>query len=97
MKNEFLNFNEHYATLSHLIFHFCYIKFYKIVYRYPLEDRRCIYMFPDGSQAVDAKNFLVQQPELLSVTLEGQNYEGQYTPEVCFLLINFFLHFKNPI
>lgn len=31
-------------------------------------------MFRDGSQAVDAKNYLLEQPELSHLTLEGQTY-----------------------
>lgn len=31
-------------------------------------------MFREGSQAVDAKNYLLEQPELSYLTLEGQTY-----------------------
>lgn len=44
------------------------------LYRYPIDTRRSIYMFRDGSQAVDAKNYLLEQPELSHLTLEGQTY-----------------------
>lgn len=33
-----------------------------------------MFLFHEGSQAVDAKNFFLQQPELSHVTLEGQTY-----------------------
>ncbi|XP_025156969.1 LDLR chaperone boca isoform X2 [Harpegnathos saltator] len=45
-----------------------------IAERYPIDTRRSIYMFRDGSQAVDAKNYLLEQPELSHLTLEGQTY-----------------------
>lgn len=50
-----------------------------IVERYPIEDRRSIFMFREGSQAVEAKNYLIAQKELQLVTLEGQTYTGQYS------------------
>ena len=49
-----------------------------IAERYPIEDRRSVFMFREGSQAVDAKKFLLSQPELLHLTLEGQTFKGQY-------------------
>ncbi|XP_072763138.1 LDLR chaperone boca isoform X1 [Anoplolepis gracilipes] len=42
--------------------------------RYPIDVKRSIYMFREGSQAVDAKNYLLKQPELSHLTLEGQTY-----------------------
>lgn len=33
-----------------------------------------MFLFHEGSQAVDAKNYFLQQPELSHVTLEGQTY-----------------------
>ncbi|XP_014471583.1 PREDICTED: LDLR chaperone boca isoform X2 [Dinoponera quadriceps] len=45
-----------------------------IAERYPIDTRRSIYMFREGSQAVDAKNYLLEQPELSHLTLEGQTY-----------------------
>lgn len=50
-----------------------------IVERYPIEDRRSIFMFREGSQAVEAKNFLIAQKELQLVTLEGQTFAGQHS------------------
>ncbi|XP_012230390.1 LDLR chaperone boca [Linepithema humile] len=45
-----------------------------IAERYPIDKRRSIFMFREGSQAVDAKNYLLEQPELSYLTLEGQTY-----------------------
>ena len=45
-----------------------------IAERYPIDKKRSIFLFREGSQAIDAKNFLLQQPELSHVTLEGQSY-----------------------
>ncbi|XP_031832267.2 LDLR chaperone boca [Nomia melanderi] len=45
-----------------------------IAERYPIDLKRSVFLFREGSQAVDAKNFLLQQPELSHVTLEGQTY-----------------------
>ncbi|KAG7211245.1 hypothetical protein KM043_010558 [Ampulex compressa] len=45
-----------------------------IAERYPIEPRRSVFLFREGSQAVDAKAFLLEQPELSHVSLEGQTY-----------------------
>jgi len=42
--------------------------------RYPIEPKRSVFMFREGSQAADAKNYLLDQPEIGHVTLEGQTY-----------------------
>jgi len=39
-------------------------------------------MFREGSQAVDAKNYLLQQPELSHLTLEGQTYYSNAEQQV---------------
>lgn len=39
-------------------------------------------MFRDGAQAVDAKNFLIDQPECSHITLEGQNHVGKHASKV---------------
>ncbi|XP_063989549.1 LDLR chaperone boca [Diachasmimorpha longicaudata] len=49
--------------------------------RYPIEPKRSIFMFREGSQAVDAKNYLIEQPELKHVTLEGNNFPGKHVDE----------------
>lgn len=43
-------------------------------YRYPIDPKRSVFLFREGSQAVDAKNYLLEQPELSHVMLEGQTY-----------------------
>lgn len=45
-----------------------------IAERYPIDSKRSVFLFREGSQAVDAKNYLLQQPELSHVSLEGQLY-----------------------
>ncbi|XP_076294462.1 LDLR chaperone boca [Lasioglossum baleicum] len=45
-----------------------------IAERYSIDLKRSVFLFREGSQAVDAKNYLLQQPELSHVTLEGQIY-----------------------
>ncbi|KAK2581330.1 hypothetical protein KPH14_008103 [Odynerus spinipes] len=45
-----------------------------IAERYPIDTKRSVFLFREGSQAVDAKNYLLEQPELSHVTLEGQTY-----------------------
>lgn len=57
--------------------------------RYPIEGKRSIFMFKEGSQAVDAKNFLINQPELELVTLEGQTYPGKYSTKVIIIIRRF--------
>jgi len=31
-------------------------------------------MFHDGAQAIEGKNYLLQQPEVAHVTIDGQSY-----------------------
>ena len=47
-----------------------------------VDDRRAIFMFKDGSQAWDAKDYLIEQEEMLQLTLENRVYHGLHTPEV---------------
>ncbi|KAM7342047.1 LDLR chaperone boca [Cochliomyia hominivorax] len=44
--------------------------------RYMVDDNRAIFMFKDGSQAWDAKDFLVQQERCQGVTIENKEYPG---------------------
>lgn len=53
-----------------------------VIDRYPIEGKRSIFMFKEGSQSVDAKNFLIEQPELDHVSLEGQTYHGKFSSQV---------------
>lgn len=50
-----------------------------IAERYPLDDNRAIFMFKDGSQAWEAKDFLIEQKELEEVTIENKPYYGKYS------------------
>lgn len=52
------------------------------MHRYPIDVKRSIYMFREGSQVVDAKNYLLQQPELSHLTLEGQIYYSNAEQQV---------------
>ncbi|KAL4713992.1 hypothetical protein ACJJTC_005623 [Scirpophaga incertulas] len=45
--------------------------------RYLIADDRAIFMFKDGSQAWEAKEFLIEQDELKDVQLESQTYTGK--------------------
>ncbi|XP_071441230.1 LDLR chaperone boca [Hetaerina americana] len=44
--------------------------------RYLVDDNRAIFMFKDGSQAWDAKEFLIQQERLKEVVIENKSYPG---------------------
>lgn len=50
-------------------------------YRYLIDDDRAIFMFKDGSQAWEAKEYLLEQDELKDVQLESQTYLGK-NPDV---------------
>lgn len=45
-------------------------------------------MFREGSQAVDAKNYLLQQPELSHLTLEGQTFYSNEKQQVTMLYVD---------
>lgn len=51
-----------------------------IYYRYMIDDNRAIFMFKDGSQAWEAKDFLLQQDRCESVSLENKVYPGKGSP-----------------
>ncbi|KOB65217.1 Boca protein [Operophtera brumata] len=48
---------------------------------YLIDDDRAIFMFKDGSQAWEAKAYLLEQDELKEVQLESQTYPGK-NPDV---------------
>uniref|UniRef100_A0A336LFK9 CSON001782 protein n=1 Tax=Culicoides sonorensis TaxID=179676 RepID=A0A336LFK9_CULSO len=48
-----------------------------IAERYMVDDNRAIFMFADGSQAWEAKDFLVEQERCESVTIENKVYNGK--------------------
>jgi hypothetical protein len=47
-----------------------------------VDDNRAIFMFRDGSQAWDAKDFLIEQERCQSVSIENKVYPGKLHPEV---------------
>ncbi|XP_071552502.1 LDLR chaperone boca [Panulirus ornatus] len=49
--------------------------------RYMVDQRRAIFMFRDGAQAWDAKDFLIEQQELKECSVENKVYHGRFTPE----------------
>lgn len=46
-----------------------------------VDDDRAIFMFRDGSQAWEAKSFLVEQERCSSVTIENKVYPGKGSNE----------------
>ncbi|XP_022207028.1 LDLR chaperone boca isoform X2 [Nilaparvata lugens] len=44
--------------------------------RYLVDDNRAIFLFKDGSQAWEAKDFLIDQTRCASVTVENKVYDG---------------------
>lgn len=49
-----------------------------------VDESRAIFMFGDGSQAWDAKDFLVKEEQLLDCTIDNKVYHGHHTEEVSF-------------
>lgn len=49
--------------------------------RYMIDDNRAIFMFKDGAQAWEAKDFLVEQERCLQVTIENKDYKGKHVKE----------------
>lgn len=63
-----------------------------------VDDNRAIFMYKDGAQAWEAKNYLVEQDRCLSVTVENKVYPGKAnTQQVGFLLLLIFLSVENPL
>jgi len=46
--------------------------------RFVIADNRAIFMFKDGAQAWEAKDFLVEQERLQELTIENKPYPGKY-------------------
>lgn len=44
--------------------------------RYMVDDDRAIFLFKDGAQAWEAKDYLVQQERCKGVTIENKEYPG---------------------
>ncbi|KAH7642705.1 ldlr chaperone boca-like protein [Dermatophagoides farinae] len=49
--------------------------------RFIVDDNRAIFMFKDGAQAWDAKEFLIQQKRCKDVTIENKVYPGKYSKQ----------------
>ncbi|XP_054707154.1 LDLR chaperone boca-like [Uloborus diversus] len=49
--------------------------------RYPIGQDRVIFMFKDGSQAWEAKDFLIDQERLEVVTIENKEYFGKFSSQ----------------
>lgn len=47
--------------------------------RFIIADDRAIFMFKDGAQAWEAKEFLIEQKQCKDVTIENQVYPGKYS------------------
>lgn len=45
-----------------------------------IDDNRAIFMFKDGSQAWEAKDYIIQQERCESVSLENKVYPGKSNP-----------------
>ncbi|KAL1513218.1 hypothetical protein ABEB36_002654 [Hypothenemus hampei] len=50
--------------------------------RYLVDDNRAIFLYKDGSQAWVAKDYLIEQPECESVTIESKVYQGKHHPNL---------------
>ncbi|KAK9504085.1 hypothetical protein O3M35_010507 [Rhynocoris fuscipes] len=46
--------------------------------RYMIDDNRALFLFKDGSQAWDAKDFLVEQERCKEVMIESKAYPGKF-------------------
>ena len=51
------------------------------VERYIISDDRFIFMFKDGAQAWEAKDFLVDQEGFQQITIENKPYTGKHAPQ----------------
>lgn len=49
--------------------------------RYMVDDHRALFLFKDGAQAWEAKDFLVQQERCKSVSVENKEYPGLLTKD----------------
>lgn len=41
-----------------------------------VDDNRAIFMFKEGSQSFEGKEYLLKQPQVSEVTLEGRQFKG---------------------
>lgn len=58
------------------------LTFQYLFYRFMVDDNRAIFMYKDGAQAWEAKNYLIEQDRCFSVTVENKVYPGKGNPEV---------------
>ncbi|XP_030387130.1 LDLR chaperone boca [Scaptodrosophila lebanonensis] len=49
--------------------------------RYMVDDNRAIFLFKDGAQAWEAKDFLVEQERCKGVTIENKEYTGTHAKD----------------
>ncbi|XP_034107698.1 LDLR chaperone boca [Drosophila albomicans] len=49
--------------------------------RYMVDDNRAIFLFKDGAQAWEAKDFLVDQERCKGVTIENKEYPGKHVKD----------------
>uniref|UniRef100_A0A0C9RXQ9 Putative ldlr chaperone boca n=1 Tax=Amblyomma americanum TaxID=6943 RepID=A0A0C9RXQ9_AMBAM len=52
-----------------------------VVDRYILDDNRALFSFKDGSQAWEAKDYLIEQERLETITIENKPYYGKHFEE----------------
>lgn len=45
-----------------------------------IDDNRAIFMFKDGSQSWEAKDYLIEQERCESVSVENKVYQGKGSP-----------------
>lgn len=48
-------------------------------FRYLVDDNRAIFLFKDGSQSWVAKEYLIEQEQCESVTIESKVYPGKFS------------------
>lgn len=53
-----------------------------------MDDDRAIFLFKDGAQGWEAKDFLVSQERCKTVVIENKTYFGKYSEEVSFSMVS---------
>lgn len=61
---------------------YCNDTYFAEFFRYLVSDDRSLFMFKDGSQAWDAKDFLIEQERCKEVVIENKSYFGKHTEKV---------------
>ncbi|PRD19109.1 UNVERIFIED_CONTAM: mesdc2, partial [Trichonephila clavipes] len=70
------------------------------VERYPISENRVIFMFKDGSQAWEAKDYLVDQKRCELVTIESKDYYGKHSSKCIFnysFVKNYIFRYFSPL